>query len=69
MGEHGRKMGMPLDEFSNKAFDLLETGVDQIIIGTVGRPGNAEMTAMFLEVIEKRRSLFEWLSNIILGRF
>jgi hypothetical protein len=68
MGDHGRKIGMPLDEFSDKAYELLMTGKDQIIIGTVGPAGAGGPAEMFLEVIEKRRSVFEWLSRIMLGR-
>lgn len=68
MGDHGRKIGMPLDEFSNKAYELLMTGKDQIIIGTVGPAGRGGPAEMFLEVIEKRRTVFEWLSKIMLGR-
>ncbi|KAE9368362.1 oxidoreductase [Stipitochalara longipes BDJ] len=68
MGDHGRKIGMPLDEFSDKAFELLRSGKDQIIIGTVGPTGQGGPAEMFLEVIEKRRSVFEWLSKIMLGR-
>jgi hypothetical protein len=68
MGDRGRKIGMPLDEFSNKAYDLLSTGKDQIIIGTVGPAGPGGRAEMFLEVVEKRRSVFEWLSKIMLGR-
>jgi hypothetical protein len=67
MGEQGRKIGMPLAEFSDKTYELLETGTDQIIIGTVGPPSTGGQAEMFREVIDKRRSLFEWLSKIILG--
>jgi hypothetical protein len=68
MGDHGRKIGMPLDEFSDKAYELLMTGKDQIIVGTVGPAGAGGTAEMFLEVIEKRRNIFEWLSKIMLGR-
>jgi hypothetical protein len=61
-------MGMPLDEFSEKAYGLLMTGRDQIIIGSIGPAGAVGPAEMFLEVVEKRRSIFEWLSKMMLGR-
>lgn len=67
MGDHGRKIGMPLEEFSNKTYELLETGQDQIIIGTVGPPSTGGQAEMYREVVEKRRSVFEWLSKIMLA--
>lgn len=61
-------MGMPLEEFSETAYQELNSGKDTIIIGTVGRPGPDGQAEMFQEVIEKRRKVFDWLSKIILGR-
>ena len=68
MGDRGRSIGMPLDEFSDKAYEGLMAGEDQIIIGTVGLAGEGGPAEMFLEVVEKRRSVFEWLSKMMLGR-
>jgi hypothetical protein len=68
MGDQGRRIGMPLDEFSSKAYELLMTGEDQIIIGTVGPAGTGGTAEMFLEVVEKRRTVFEWLSKALLRR-
>lgn len=66
MGDRGRQIGMPLDEFSEQAYAELCTGKDQILIGTVGPPSGGQGQT-YLEVVEKRRSIFEWLSKIMLG--
>ncbi len=68
MGDRGRSLGMPLDEFSDKAYEGMMAGKDHIIIGTVGPAGSGGPAEMYLEVVEKRRSVFEWLSKIMLGR-
>jgi hypothetical protein len=68
MGEHGRKMGMPLNEFVEQAYEHLCNGKDQIIVGTVGPAGVGGPAEMFFEVIDKRRKVFEWLSKALLGR-
>ena len=68
MGDHGRKIGMPLNEFADQAYELLCSGKDQIVIGTVGPQNSGRPAEMFLEVVEKRRFVFEWLSKILLGR-
>jgi hypothetical protein len=59
---------MPLDEFSEKTYQELMTGNDQIIIGTVGRPGPDGRTEDYLDIVNRRRSVFEWLSKILKGR-
>lgn len=68
MGDHERKIGMPLDEISEKAYELVLTGKGQIIIGTVGPAGVGGTAEMLLEVVGKRRIVFEWLSKIMLRR-
>ena len=59
---------MPLDEISEKAYELVMTGKCQIIIGTVGPAGVGGTAEMLLEVVQKRRVVFEWLSKIKLRR-
>ncbi len=62
MGEEaGRKLGMPLDQFTEEAYKELVGGKDQIIIGAVG-PKEA-----FNEIIDKRRAAFEGLTNVMRG--
>ena len=68
MGDRGRSLGMPLDEFTDKAYEGMMAGKDHVIIGTVGPAGPGGQAEMYLEVVEKRRSVFEWLSKMMLGR-
>ena len=58
----GRKMGMPVDEFTDKAYKGLAAGKDQIVIGTIG-PAET-----FNEIIDKRRTTFENLSKMMRGK-
>jgi hypothetical protein len=60
MGEEdGRKLGMPLDIFTEEAYKGLVAGQDQIVIGSIG---SAET---FNEIIDKRRSAFTTLAKIM----
>ena len=60
MGEEaGRKLGMPLDAFTEEAYEELSSGKDQIIIGSIG-PADT-----FNEIIDKRRAAFEALTKMI----
>jgi hypothetical protein len=62
MGEEkGRKLGMPLDAFTDAAYKGFVSGSDQIVIGSIG----PEET--FREIVDKRRTAFENLSNILRG--
>ncbi|PVH72802.1 NAD(P)-binding protein [Cadophora sp. DSE1049] len=61
--EIGRKMGMPLQTFTEQAFTGLESGSsDQIIIG------GPEPRETYLEVVEKRRGLMEGLAGMMRRR-
>jgi hypothetical protein len=57
--ETGRKVGMPLDQFVNEAFEGLQAGKDQVIVGSVADPKT------FHEIVEKRRTMFESLSKLL----
>ena len=59
--ERGRQLGMPLDAFTDAAYKGLASGSDQVIIGSVG-PADT-----FHDIIDKRRTAFENLSNMIRG--
>ncbi len=62
MGEEaGRKLGMPLDTFTEQAYNESAAGHDQIVIGSVG-PANT-----FNEIIDKRRAAFESLAKMMRG--
>ncbi|KAH7381836.1 hypothetical protein BKA64DRAFT_697655 [Cadophora sp. MPI-SDFR-AT-0126] len=55
----GRKLGMPLQTFTEQAYSGLVSGSDQIIIG------GPEPRETFLEVVEKRRGLMEGLAAMM----
>lgn len=59
MGEMGRKVGMPLDQFVNEALDGFQAGLDQIIVGSIG-PSEA-----FHEIVDKRVEIFEQLAQMM----
>ncbi|OCL01224.1 oxidoreductase [Glonium stellatum] len=62
MGEEaGRKFGMPLDVFAEKAYEELVTGKDQIVIGSIG-PAET-----FNEIVDKRRASFDALCKFMRG--
>lgn len=62
MGEEaGRKMGMPLQQFTDQAYEGIVAGKDQIIIGSVGP------AEVFNEIIDKRRVAFENLAGLMRG--
>ena len=61
MGEDvGRKIGMPLDEFTTEAYNELMSGKDQINIGT---PFMA--SERFHAIIADRREAFENMAQIM----
>ncbi|KAF7169689.1 hypothetical protein CNMCM5623_002353 [Aspergillus felis] len=57
--ETGRKLGMPLDTFTELAFEGLVAGQDQIVIGSIG-PAET-----FNAIIDQRRKAFEDLANLM----
>ncbi|KAL9602066.1 MAG: hypothetical protein Q9219_002062 [cf. Caloplaca sp. 3 TL-2023] len=60
MGEEkGRALGMPLEEFCDKAYAGLAEGSDQVVIGSIG-PREA-----FMDVVDKRRGAFEFLAKMM----
>jgi hypothetical protein len=56
-------MGMPVDEFVEKAWSQLAAGSDQVIVGPVLQEDK------YMAVVEGRRELFESLSNIVAANF
>jgi short-subunit dehydrogenase involved in D-alanine esterification of teichoic acids len=65
MGERGRSFGMPLDQFTEEAYRGLASGSDQVFIGTIG-PKEGQMDT-FMELVDTRRKLFEWLSGLMMA--
>jgi hypothetical protein len=59
--EVGRKVGMPIEEFTEEAYNGLAAGKEQIFIGTIG-PAET-----FHEIVEKRTFLFKFLAKIMRG--
>lgn len=57
--ERGRQFGMPIDAFTEEAYQGILSGKDQIVIGSIG-PADT-----FNEIIDKRRTAFENLSQLI----
>lgn len=57
--EKGRQFGMPVDAFTEEAYQGIFSGKDQIIIGSIG-PADT-----FNEIVDKRRTAFEDLSKLI----
>ncbi|KAI9370319.1 hypothetical protein BJX61DRAFT_535731 [Aspergillus egyptiacus] len=57
MGSHGAKVGMPLQQFIDQAFDGLQQGLDQVVVRS------PEGREMFDDVLEKRRKGFEILAE------
>ena len=50
---------MPLAEFCDKAYEGLTSRKDQVIIGSIRPPEK------FMDIVDKRRSTFEFLANIM----
>jgi len=65
--EKGRAFGMPVDQFTELAFDALVAGNDQIIIGDLGPPGAVELAGLYKDIVPKRRTAFEILSKLMRG--
>ena len=57
--DFGRTVGMPLDAFTEEAYNGLVAGNDTTFVGSIG-PAET-----FHEIVEKRVSLFKLLSNIL----
>ncbi|KAL7658333.1 hypothetical protein ACMYSQ_004464 [Aspergillus niger] len=61
MGEEGRKVGMPLKEFTDEAFQGLLDGKDQIVVGSLGP------AEVFLDIVNKRRAATTQLAKMMRG--
>lgn len=62
MGEgKGRQIGMPLKALTDEAYKGLASGLDQVIIGSIG-PADA-----FHDIVDKRRIAFENFAKMMRG--
>ena len=59
MGSEGRKIGMPLDKFTDETWKGLESGTDQVIVGSIGQDER------FNDIVNKRRAAFEDLAKVM----
>jgi hypothetical protein len=58
MGEKGATLGMPIDQFTNEAFEGLQAGKDTVVVGHI------PPREVFFEILEKRRKAFEKLADV-----
>lgn len=58
--EVGRKLGMPLDQFTDEAWKELCSGKQNIFVGTVG----ASSKEQFMEIVARREEAFDRLSSL-----
>lgn len=66
--ERGRAMGMPVDAFTEQAYNGLASGKDEVSVGGMGIPGTPEatkVTALMEEVASKRQEAFTVLSEFM----
>lgn len=59
--EVGRKVGMPLDAFTEEAYQGLAAGNEDVYVGSVG-PAEA-----FHEVVTKRRAVVQAFAKLMRG--
>lgn len=59
--DKGRQLGMPLEQFTEAAFEGLASGKDQIVIGHIGTAQS------FHDIVNSRREAFENLSKMMRG--
>lgn len=64
--EKGRAFGMPLDTFTELAWNGLSEGRDEIIVGSPGPPPiDPDFLRTFTGVVRDRRTLFGYLSQLL----
>jgi hypothetical protein len=62
MGKAGSKLGMPLDEFTETAYQGLLSGSDEVLFVS---PGIGK--EVFEDIFGKRRNAFEGLAKLMRG--
>lgn len=63
--ERGRALGMPLKDFTEVAFKELIKGDDLIVVGSIA----TEPRETYMELVDKRRNIFNKLSGAMLSHF
>ena len=64
-GPRGRTYGLPLDEFTERAYKELLTGDELIVIDSIA----IEPRDTYMDLVERRRKIFTKLSKVMLGHF
>lgn len=65
MGDHGRSLGMPVDQFIEEAYQGMAQNQEQIVVGV---PGTAT-EEQYKQLLDTRQTIFDSLSNILMARF
>ncbi|KAF2736062.1 putative NADP(+)-dependent dehydrogenase [Polyplosphaeria fusca] len=61
MGPAGRKMGMPVEAFTDAAYAGIAAGTDNVLVGSIG--GSSE--EQFVDIVDRREAAFDRLSELI----
>ncbi len=62
--EVGRKMGMPVDKFTEIAYAKLVAGEEHVVIGT---PGPQVTEDVFQDLVARRRKIADDLADLMLS--
>lgn len=63
--ENGRALGMPVNEFTEIAYNELVKGSDMIVVGSIA----TEPREVYMDLVERRRKIFDKLAGAMLSRF
>ncbi|KAK8052552.1 hypothetical protein PG993_003937 [Apiospora rasikravindrae] len=63
--ENGRALGMPVAEFADIAYEELSRGEDLVVVGSIA----TESREVYMDLVDRRRRIFEKLAGAMLSRF
>ncbi|KAK8033875.1 hypothetical protein PG991_003273 [Apiospora marii] len=63
--ENGRTLGMPVNEFTDIAYNELSKGEEMVVIGSIA----TEPREVYMDLVERRRKIFDKLAGAMLSRF
>ncbi|KAK8129026.1 hypothetical protein PG984_010134 [Apiospora sp. TS-2023a] len=63
--ESGRALGMPVNEFADIAYEELSKGDELVVVGSIA----TEPRETYMDLVERRRRIFDKLSGAMLSRF
>ncbi|KAK7957725.1 oxidoreductase- short-chain dehydrogenase/reductase family [Apiospora saccharicola] len=63
--ENGRALGMPVNEFTEIAYEELSKGDELVVVGSIA----TEPREAYMDLVERRRRIFDKLSGAMLSRF